>query len=137
MKKILVDSGPLIALFNGNDKYHNKAIEFIKINKSFFYTTLAIITETVYMLDFNINAQSDFLLWISKGGIKIIDIDSSDLARCSTLMIKYSDLPMDFADATIILACEKLGTKNVGTIDSDFNLYRYNNKYIFKNYFPM
>ena len=33
MKKILIDSGPLIALFDSSDKYHEKSVDFIKTNK--------------------------------------------------------------------------------------------------------
>lgn len=135
MKKVLVDTGPMVALFNANDNYYLQAIEFIKFNKTQLYTTMACITETVYVLDFNINAQLDFLNWIAKGGIQIMELDGKNILRCSELMGKYSDLPMDFADATIVSACEKLETKEIATIDSDFEIYRYKNKQKFKNLF--
>jgi len=135
MKKVLVDTGPMVALFNANDNYYLQAIEFIKFNEAELYTTMACITETVYVLDFNINAQLDFLNWIAKGGIQIIELDGKNILRCSELMEKYSDLPMDFADATIVSTCEKLETREIATIDSDFEIYRYLNKQKFKNLF--
>jgi len=61
MKKILIDSGPLIALFDASDKYHNKAVTFIKSNKYPLVTTIASITETLHLLNFNRNAQIDFI----------------------------------------------------------------------------
>ena len=99
MKRIIIDSGPLIALFDASDKYHTKAKEFIKNNTSELITTLASITETLHLLDFNLMAQIDFLEWISKGAITIENIERDDLDRIKSLMVKYQNLPMDFADA--------------------------------------
>jgi len=49
MKKILIDSGPLIALFDASDKYHNKVANFIKSNEHpLLVTTIASITETLH-----------------------------------------------------------------------------------------
>ena len=67
MKKILIDSGPLIALFDASDKYHNKAVSFIKSNKFPLVTTIASVTEVLHLLDFNRNAQIDFIEWIHRG----------------------------------------------------------------------
>ena len=60
MKRILIDSGPLIALFDSSDKYHLASVEFIITNKSELITSQASITETLHLLDFNRNAQFDF-----------------------------------------------------------------------------
>jgi len=48
VKRILIDSGPLIALFNGNDKYHKASVEFIKNNQYELVTTIASITKTTF-----------------------------------------------------------------------------------------
>ncbi len=53
MKKILIDSGPLISLFDSSDKYHHDAKNFIKTNRYSLVTTIASITETLHLLDFN------------------------------------------------------------------------------------
>ena len=53
MKKILIDSGPLIALFDASDKHHSDSVNFIKTNKFPLLTTIASITETLHLLDFN------------------------------------------------------------------------------------
>jgi hypothetical protein len=64
MKEVLIDAGPLIALFDASDKYHQDAVDFIKRNKFKLITTIASITETLHLLDFNRNAQIDFLEWV-------------------------------------------------------------------------
>ena len=128
MKKILIDSGPLIALFDRNDKYHLASVKFIKDNNSELVTTLASITETLHLLDFNRNAQIDFLGWVNAGAVTLAAISSDDLQRIKELTIKYSDLPMDFADACLVLLGEKLNINTVATIDRDFDVYRLKGK---------
>lgn len=128
MKKILIDSGPLIALFDRNDKYHLASVEFIKSNNSELVTTLASVTETLHLLDFNRNAQIDFLGWVNVGAVTLETITSIDLQRIKELTIKYSDLPMDFADACLVFLAEKFNINTVATIDRDFDVYRLKGK---------
>ncbi len=124
MKKILIDSGPLIALFDTSDKYHHKVMEFIKTNKYPLITTLASITETLHLLDFNRNAQIDFIEWIYRGGVELAGIQTSDFGRIRELTYKYQDLPMDFADSCLVYLAEKLNINTIATIDRDFSIYR-------------
>lgn len=124
MRKILIDSGPLIALFDASDKYHHKAVNFIKTNKYPLITTLASITETLHLLDFNRNAQIDFLDWVHRGAVEIQNIENNDFQRLKELTEKYRDLPMDFADSCLVYLAEKLKVNTIATIDRDFSIYR-------------
>lgn len=128
MKKILIDSGPLIALFDASDTYHIKSVEFIKQNRADLVTTLASVTETLHLLNFSRNAQADFLSWLHAGAVEIENIDSYDLLDIKNMMLKYADLPMDFADACLVLLGDKLKIDNVATIDRDFDVYRFKGK---------
>ena len=132
MKKILIDSGPLIALFDSSDKYHQEAVDFIKTNKYPLATTLASITETLHLLDFNRNAQIDFLEWVHRGAVEIHNIENSDFKRLRELMEKYRDLPMDFADSCLVYLAEKLNLNTIATIDRDFTIYRIQGRGKFK-----
>lgn len=132
MKKILIDSGPLIALFDSSDKYHQKSVEFIKNNQFILISTIASITETLHLLDFNRNAQIDFLEWVNRGGIEIHNIENGDFKRIKELTEKYQDLPMDFADSCLVFLAEKLNIDSIATIDRDFTIYRIKGKKKFK-----
>jgi predicted nucleic acid-binding protein len=132
MKKILIDSGPLIALFDASDKYHDKAVNFVRTNKYPLVTTIASITETLHLLDFNRNAQIDFLEWIHKGAVEIQNIENSDFGRLKELTVKYRDLPMDFADSCLVYLAEKLSLNTIATIDRDFTIYRIKGRKEFK-----
>lgn len=132
MKKILIDSGPLIALFDSSDKFHRDSVEFVKSNQFPLITTLASVTETLHLLDFNRNAQIDFLEWIARGGVEIHNIQNNDFHRLKALTEKYRDLPMDFADSCLIHLAEKLDIDTIATIDRDFTVYRIKGRKKFK-----
>lgn len=124
MKKILIDSGPLIALFDASDMYHSESVNFIKNNKLPLVTTIASITETLHLLDFNRNAQIDFIEWVYRGAVEIQNIENNDFGRIKALTEKYHDLPMDFADSCLVYLAEKMNLNTIATIDRDFSIYR-------------
>ena len=124
MHKILIDSGPMIALFDGSDKYHQLSVEFIKKNTAVLITTLASITETLHLLGFSRLAQADFLEWVYAGAIEIEEIQGRDCYEIQQMMLKYADLPMDFADACLVFLADKFKINQVATIDRDFDIYR-------------
>ena len=132
MKKILIDSGPLIALFDASDKYHSKTIDFIKNNDFELITSMASVAETMHILDFNRNAQLDFIQWIINGAVTIGDIGKGYFIRINQLIDKYRDLPMDFADACLVCLGENLEIDTVATIDRDFTIYRLKGRKKFK-----
>ena len=137
MKNTLIDAGPLIALFNKNDKYHEKIKKFIKNYKGLLTTSWPVIAEVCHMLDFNIGAQIDFLKWIKLGGLKVEDIETEEIDKIIKLSEKYSDIPMDLADATLIVISERLGIKEIITIDSDYYVYRTTEKEMLINIFNL
>jgi uncharacterized protein len=135
MQSTLVDAGPLIALFDKSDRYHQQAVSFLKKNQSMLITTWPVITEVSHMLDFSTKTQINFLTWINRGGLQVFDLEFYHLIRIIELSEKFKDVPMDFADATLIVASEAKGINKVASIDSDFYIYRdIRNKYL-KNIF--
>jgi len=135
MKNILIDAGPLIALFNGKDTYHEKIVNFLAQSKDKLITSWPVIAETCHMLSFSVKAQLDFLKWCERGAVKIENAIDSELSRIIELTEKYSNVPMDLADATLIVISEKMHIKEIITIDSDYYIYRTMKKEMLKNIF--
>ena len=81
MKKVIIDSSAIIALFNKNDKYHKKVLDYVKDFKGRFYSTWPVLTEVSHILDFHLQVQIDFLKWVSLGGINIIDLDRGKISE--------------------------------------------------------
>ncbi len=135
LNTILIDTGPLTALFDKDDKFHRKIVEFIKDKKFRFVTTTAVLTEVTHLLDFSVEAQINFFQWILNNGVTIEEVGISDIARIIELTKKYSDQPMDFADATLVVVAERTGIKKIISIDSDFDIYRLPGKVRIENVF--
>ena len=134
---VLIDAGPLIALFDKDDKYHRHIKEFVRVGAFKFVTTIAVMTEVTHMLDFNVKAQVDFLEWVMNEGVILYTVRQRDIGRIVEVVAKYSDLPMDFADATLVIAAEETGIKKIISIDSDFDIYRLPGKEKIANIFSM
>ncbi|MDR3338138.1 MAG: PIN domain-containing protein [Treponema sp.] len=136
LNSVLVDAGPLIALFDRSDKYHDSIKNFIRDKPYRFVSTLAVITEVSYMLNFNVKVQLEFFEWILGRGLILQEISNgADIAGIMALCRKYADLPMDFADATLVVAAEKTGIRRIISIDSDFDVYRLPGKERIENIF--
>lgn len=87
-------------------------------------STWPVLTEVSYMLDFSKETQLDFLDWVRDGGIEIHHLEQWQLGGIREKIDQYSDLPADFADATLLEVSESRNVEHIITIDRDFSVYR-------------
>ena len=133
MSELLIDTGPLLAAFNQRDQHHAFAVAIMRQHNQPFVTTMAVMTEIMYLARARLGShvQDKLFVMVERGDILVEQTTLNDFARVATLMQKYRDLPMDFADATLVALAERLGSKRIFTIDSDFLLYRWQDKHAF------
>ena len=90
------------------------------------YTTEAVLTEVLTVFDPGSRGAEGIKEYFLGDYVSLHALAMEDIERSFSLMDKYSDLPMDFADATLLSVAEKLGTAKIFTLDfNDFNIYRY------------
>ena len=124
---IIVDTGAFVALFNRRDSNHLAAQRAFEIIQEPMITTFPVITETCYFLAATVShtAQSNFLKSFVLGAFQIFDLETTHIDRMITLMEKYADLPMDMADASLVVLAEQLNSGRILTVDRrDFSVYR-------------
>ncbi len=123
---VLIDTGALVAAFDPSERLHARCQEeFRRLRSRRRVTTLAVITEATHLLAFSARAQRALLKWVAAGGLEIAELSAADVSRTVDLMERYASLPMDFADATIIVLAERLGAGTVFTLDrKGFAAYR-------------
>jgi uncharacterized protein len=134
-RKVVVDTGPLIALFDADDAYHASALEFVRQSRAQLISTMAVVTEAMYVLEESLQARQNLLTWIQSGGLTLTEPEAADFERIKELIEKYADLPMDFTDAVVVALCERLGIHHVASVDRDFAIYRYKGRTKFINVF--
>jgi predicted nucleic acid-binding protein len=134
-RKVVVDSGPIIALFDAGDAFHRRALEFVRLSRARLISTMAVVTEAMYVLEESLPARKNLLAWIQGGGLTLTEPEAGDFERMIELIEKYADLPMDFTDAVVVALCERLGIQHVASVDRDFAIYRYKGRTKFINVF--
>ncbi len=102
MRNMLLDTGPLVAILDRSERNHVRCVEFLKSYRGRFITTEPVLTESMYLLNHSISAQRACIDFILKGGATLFPLSTKTLTRCIELIEQYSDLPMDFADATLV-----------------------------------
>ena len=76
------------------------------------------------MLSFSAHAQVGFMTWLKRNGVQIFPLGVEHIDRLIQLVQKYSDLPLDLADGSLVIAAEDAGATEILTIDSDYSVYR-------------
>jgi predicted nucleic acid-binding protein len=122
---ILVDTGPLVALFDPQDEQHNRCRGILEGIRESILTTTPVLTEAFHMLGAASIGSDRLREFVEDGGLSVWFLDRTWLTRAFELMELYADHPMDLADASLVAAAEALGTRRVFTIDrKDFETYR-------------
>lgn len=122
---ILVDTGPLVALFDPKDPDHKACRQVLSKLTTPLITTVAVLTEAFHMLRPDSHGSDNLKRFVTARGISVWFMDDRSFARALSLMDEYRDHPMDLADASLVTAAETLRTRKVFTLDKrDFRTYR-------------
>jgi predicted nucleic acid-binding protein len=122
---ILVDTGPLVALFDPKDGQHERCVKALKSIREPVLTTTPVLTEAFHMLGPASMGSDRLREFVERGGLSVWFLERLSLIRAFELMELYADHPMDLADASLVTAAESLGTRKIFTVDrKDFETYR-------------
>ena len=122
---ILIDAGPLTALIDADDDYHEACVVASVSLGEPAITVWPAFTEAMHLLKRVHNGEDQLWRSLEKGAFAIVDLDREDCTRMRQLMRKYRDLPMDLADAALVAVAERERTNRIFTLDRrDFNVYK-------------
>jgi uncharacterized protein len=120
--RVLLDTGPLVALFKRNDASHRRAVAWFSRNRADLITTHAVLTEAWHLI--NPSAREKLMSFAAEALI-VPGLADDAVPRLRRLLATYADTPMDYADATLVLLAHDLGELRVATMDiGDFGVYR-------------
>ena len=122
---ILVDTGPLVALFDPSDADHRRCVDALRVIEQPLATTVPVLTEAFHLLQPASVGARRLIDFVEDHGLQVLFLDDEGLARTFQLMAQYADAPMDLADASLVAMAERLDLRTVFTIDRrHFHTYR-------------
>ena len=121
----LIDTGAILAMLDRNDRWHAACVESFRALRLPLLTSEAVLTELFHLVGEGVREVEAAWRFVRSGAVTIGTITDSDLAVLHTLMSKYRDRPMDFADATLVHLARRESLSLILTVDlDDFETYR-------------
>lgn len=123
---LILDTGPLVALIDADQTSHSKCVSFFESWNGHVLTTEAVVTEATHLLHRTHGGPSACVQFILTGAATVVPTTLDQLKRVHTLLNKHRDVPMDYADATLVTLAEGFRIDLIFTLDRrGFDTYRW------------
>jgi predicted nucleic acid-binding protein len=123
--ELLLDTGAFVALVDRDEKAHADCVAALESWTGPIAATEAVLTETLYLVGPRWRDQKNALEFVLRGAFQLVPSSAKSLQRVAVLMERYRNVPMDYADATLVALGEELETDWVFTLDRrGFSTYR-------------
>ena len=123
MTGALVDTGFLVALFSRRDRLRTSARDYLQAHSQPLATVGPVIVKTSFFLDGG--GKANLLEWVLRGGLAVAELPQDGYRDIKTIVLKYADRDIDFADAALIWFAGVSGCRSILTVDErDFGVYR-------------
>jgi predicted nucleic acid-binding protein len=127
---VLLDAGPLVALLDSRDRYHDWAIQQWADIEPPLLTCESVLAEACYLLRSYPKTSATVVDMLRRAAIRIPFQLADHADPVSRLMKKYAQVPMSLADACLVRMVDLIAQSSILTLDSDFRLYRKANRAI-------
>ncbi len=133
MKRVLVDTGPLVAIMSRTDQHHKVCVEALQDLPGPLFSCWPVITEAAWLLRRHRGAVPRLLGSISEGFLELLPIQSAEAAEIGKMMEKYRNIRPQLADAALVYLAERDGFDVIFTLDQrDFSVYQAGRKRAFR-----
>lgn len=121
----LIDTGAIVAIVESDDGWHSACLSALRSVRLPLLTTEAVLTEAFHLVGRTPHYNEKTWNFVRSGALTVRPLDDSDLPGLHALMARYSDRPMDFADATLVHLAAREAISLILTVDhDDFETYR-------------
>ena len=125
MRRVLADTGPIVAILSRRDQYHKTCVEALRDMPGPLFTCWPVITEVAWLLRRDSNAIQQLLGSIDIGLFEMLTLTTNDAKPIAAIMKKYRDIRIQLADASLVHLAARDGVDTVFTLDRrDFSVYR-------------
>ncbi len=124
MRRVLVDTGPLVAIMSRADEHHKTCVETLHDLPGPLFSCWPVITEAAWLLRGNAGAVRQLLSSIAEGFLELLPIQSAEASEIGKVMEKYRNVRPQLADAALVYLAERDGFDVIFTLDwRDFSVY--------------
>jgi uncharacterized protein len=125
VNRVLVDTGPLVAILSPRDQFHQTCTEALKDLAPPLCTCWPVLTEAAWLLRFDPDAVDKLLHAAAVGLYRILPLDETDGIPIAVILKKYRRLKPQLADAALVHLARRENIETVFTVDRrDFLVYR-------------
>ena len=127
---VVVDTGPLVAFLNGRDRFHAWTVAQWNQIAPPMLTCEAVVSEACFLLTGSSGGIDQVMQLLQRKILMISFHLDEHIDSVKKLLLKYRSVPMSLADACLVKRSELHSNSFVFTLDSDFNLYRKNERHV-------
>lgn len=125
MRRVLVDTGPLVAILSSRDQHHRRCIDMLRNLPAPLFSCWAVMTEAAWLLRSSPQTVQGLLQSVNGGFLELLPLSGEDARGIARVMEKYQSMQPQLADATLIYLADRDDIDTVFTLDQrDFSVYR-------------
>jgi len=125
MRRVLADTGPIVAILSRRDQYHRTCVEALRDLPGPLFTCWPVITEAAWLVRRDSNAVQQLLNSIDTGFLELLPLTTTDAKPIASILKKYRDSRIQLADAALVHLAARDGLDTIFTLDQrDFSVYR-------------
>lgn len=133
MRRVLVDTGPLVAILSRDDEYHETCVQALREMHGPLFSCWPVITEAAWLLRSSARVVQQLLQSVDGGFLELLPLAGSDATAVAAIMKRYEDIRPQLADAALVYLAERERIDTVFTLDHrDFSIYRSGRKRSFR-----
>lgn len=124
---IIVDTGILVAVANGTDRWHQPATELLRSRQREMIVPAPVIVESAWLIasEMGNHAEAAFIAAMGRGELCIEDLQAVDYQRASELLATYHDNNLGLVDTCVMAVAERVRAIVIATINPrDFRIVR-------------
>ena len=132
MKRILVDTGPLVAILSPQDEHHADCVDALRNMSGPLLSCWPVITEAAWLLRGSPRAVRQLLRSIDGSFLELLPLAGPEAEAVAALMKRYEDIHPQLADAALVYLANREQIETIFTLDQrDFSIYRFGRKRMF------
>ena len=116
---IVIDTGPLFAIYDSSDRYHNSVREYIEQLRPSISLSPYVLAELDYLVQtrFGAKVELSMLNDISNGSFVLESFDGEDFIACMKIIEKMNNQEIGLTDASVVHLAERNNTNTIMTLD--------------------